>query len=780
MANESEQLVQNYAVDINRLSKEVQRLQEKEKNLRAEQDKLNTEFKEGKIEEKEYTKAIKENEKALKDNHNEAKNLAKAVTEVSNTQQDMGKVFGKVSGMLVSSIGGIINALDQWRQKQNAAREEAKKMAEAAALEKVQKQYDWLFNTEDEHIKNLEKMMKRQQAAGESTEEYEKSKAKAIEDQLANAKRMTEELNKQLEIDQKAAKESYTRFQGTTAAKRMEQANLQVKKTQEAIKKTTERIETLNKLQSNYEEELLLKRLANNKKVKDDEEAAAKKRREARLKEIDEQAKLEEELRKRIEDLNVLSIEDEKEQKIAKIKLEEKRALESLDKQYKTASENNKKLINQVKDLTKNYTQIQINALNNKDVTDSLNEAVKRMQKFLAEYTKTLASEFERATMADSEIFEKYFKNIYKHIFEEGEEGYKKMLTAMQEANRKAFDDSLTEQIFDPDVLIEYKKALGNLTDLQKAELDLEAKLAKIKSDESKNETKINEEYEKRVKSTKELYALEIKRFNEAREKTQQDPNQEYDAASWDTTYAELISRQQEDLTALNEWKLEQNRLLNEQMNMQNQIAEKEAIDAKTELYKGYVENVGSMLGSLGEIFGSLADLEEEGSQKALSLQRAQAYMNIALSIAEGTSKAISSSSNWIEAIAAIASMTAAVVAQVVTIKKYEAQADKAKSQKYATGGYVQGPGSGTSDSINAKLSNGEFVVNAQSTAANLGLLQAINNSNGSALIGKANSNAAFIRQLAVAMSNVRPIVTVESIDRQRDVVAQVDVLSKL
>lgn len=45
-----------------------------------------------------------------------------------------------------------------------------------------------------------------------------------------------------------------------------------------------------------------------------------------------------------------------------------------------------------------------------------------------------------------------------------------------------------------------------------------------------------------------------------------------------------------------------------------------------------------------------------------------------------------------------------------------------------ATGGYIRGPGTGTSDSINARLSNGEFVVNAAATARNRSLLENINN----------------------------------------------------
>ena len=45
----------------------------------------------------------------------------------------------------------------------------------------------------------------------------------------------------------------------------------------------------------------------------------------------------------------------------------------------------------------------------------------------------------------------------------------------------------------------------------------------------------------------------------------------------------------------------------------------------------------------------------------------------------------------------------------------------------YANGGSISGPGTGTSDSILARLSNGEYVVNARATAMNRGLLERIN-----------------------------------------------------
>jgi len=47
-----------------------------------------------------------------------------------------------------------------------------------------------------------------------------------------------------------------------------------------------------------------------------------------------------------------------------------------------------------------------------------------------------------------------------------------------------------------------------------------------------------------------------------------------------------------------------------------------------------------------------------------------------------------------------------------------------------ATGGLITGPGTGTSDSILAQLSNGEYVINAAATKANLPLLKAINTGN--------------------------------------------------
>jgi len=59
----------------------------------------------------------------------------------------------------------------------------------------------------------------------------------------------------------------------------------------------------------------------------------------------------------------------------------------------------------------------------------------------------------------------------------------------------------------------------------------------------------------------------------------------------------------------------------------------------------------------------------------------------------------------------------------------------------YATGGMIRGPGSGTSDSILARISNGEFIVNANAAAKNRTLLELINS--GMNIPGFANGTAA-------------------------------------
>ena len=80
-----------------------------------------------------------------------------------------------------------------------------------------------------------------------------------------------------------------------------------------------------------------------------------------------------------------------------------------------------------------------------------------------------------------------------------------------------------------------------------------------------------------------------------------------------------------------------------------------------------------------------------------------------------------------------------------------------------ATGGYIQGPGTGTSDSIPAWLSNGEFVMNAQATAKYLPLLKQMNENKfarGGLVGGSTVNNGVDIQVIDQRGANAAPIQT--------------------
>lgn len=88
------------------------------------------------------------------------------------------------------------------------------------------------------------------------------------------------------------------------------------------------------------------------------------------------------------------------------------------------------------------------------------------------------------------------------------------------------------------------------------------------------------------------------------------------------------------------------------------------------------------------------------------------------------TAAAATTASAWLPAalVASIGSFgAAAVVGGTALLAAF------ALIKGFSTGGYVSGSGTGTSDSIPARLSNGEFVVNAKATRRNRELLEAIN-----------------------------------------------------
>ncbi|WP_289328819.1 phage tail length tape measure family protein [Pseudomonas sp. 'CRE Jenny 4'] len=78
-----------------------------------------------------------------------------------------------------------------------------------------------------------------------------------------------------------------------------------------------------------------------------------------------------------------------------------------------------------------------------------------------------------------------------------------------------------------------------------------------------------------------------------------------------------------------------------------------------------------------------------------------------------------------------------------------------ALTRGFSTGGHVSGPGTGTSDSIPARLSDGEFVVNAAATKRNRGLLEAINSNERVSVSGGSGGGGVSLTQSAGVVVNI-------------------------
>lgn len=109
-------------------------------------------------------------------------------------------------------------------------------------------------------------------------------------------------------------------------------------------------------------------------------------------------------------------------------------------------------------------------------------------------------------------------------------------------------------------------------------------------------------------------------------------------------------------------------------------------------------------------------------------------------------------------------------------------------SVKLARGGHVSGPGTSTSDSVPAMLSNGEFVVNAKATSMFPDLLETINNL-GLGIASPARLETAYqARQEAMTLDMMvkafkhlpRPVVSVEEYSRVENRVDTLENLTRL
>jgi ABC-type transporter Mla subunit MlaD len=262
----------------------------------------------------------------------------------------------------------------------------------------------------------------------------------------------------------------------------------------------------------------------------------------------------------------------------------------------------------------------------------------------------------------------------------------------------------------------------------------------------------------------------------------------------------ELERRKNEAITALNKARADEISDINakaskeEEDRLVKELADKKAAEAeKARLEKEAAELIAktredeekkrealysatsSMFSAMSDMISATSESEEEAARRGKVLALAEIAFNTGVAIAEGVASASAVPFPF---------NLAAIVTTIATVLSNIAAATKAvQTAKFADGGLVTGPGTATSDSIPAMLSNGESVMTAEATSMFGPMLSAFNQMGGGVPISS-NSNATGEEMLARAFargveSMPAPVVNVQEITRVADRVRVLENLAK-
>lgn len=189
-----------------------------------------------------------------------------------------------------------------------------------------------------------------------------------------------------------------------------------------------------------------------------------------------------------------------------------------------------------------------------------------------------------------------------------------------------------------------------------------------------------------------------------------------------------------------------------------------------TSAFGAVVSSVGNMLEAFGKENKELAQLS-----KVIAL--AQIAIETGVATAKGISSAMSVPfpANLAAIATTIATIMAGITSAISTVK----------SAKFASGGLVTGPGTGTSDSIPARLSNGESVMTARTTSMFGPLLSSLNQAGGGVAFtpdgaGSRDGYEFLAAAVAAGMKSADIRVAVDDINAAQDNVNYIKAVSSI
>lgn len=206
--------------------------------------------------------------------------------------------------------------------------------------------------------------------------------------------------------------------------------------------------------------------------------------------------------------------------------------------------------------------------------------------------------------------------------------------------------------------------------------------------------------------------------------------------------------------------------------------AVKALADAEVQIEVGKWQAIGGAMNSLSQLLGEFSEESKAAAVASKALALGEIAIKTGVAIAGGVSQAMSVP--FPTNLAAIVTTVATVLANIATATKM------VKSAKFATGGYVSGEGTGTSDSINAQLSNGESVLTARATSMFSPILSPLNQMGGGVPIvatqtaNQVQGEEMLARAFAKGMSEADIRVGVDEITRVQNRVRVVENLGAL
>lgn len=231
------------------------------------------------------------------------------------------------------------------------------------------------------------------------------------------------------------------------------------------------------------------------------------------------------------------------------------------------------------------------------------------------------------------------------------------------------------------------------------------------------------------------------------------------------------IAAKQAEIAALTQLENESDTdYLNRQLSLKNEQKklEDDLLKYQIEKQTQYMEAVSKIAGGFSDLFESLA----EDSEAFAEFSKAMALFQIGIDTATALTKGIAAAQAagpFPANLIAIATTTSTILANIAKAKKY---LTSSKQPSYATGGLVSGSGSGTSDSISARLSNGESVLTARATSMFSPILSAFNQIGGGVPIATQDVSNQVMgeemlsRSFAKAVQSMpNPVVSVQEID---------------